>query len=190
MLNSETLGRSPTGESKQCQSCKNSFTIEPDDFAFYEKIKVPPPTWCPECRLIKRLSMRGERSLFKRKCNLCGQDKILMYPQDSPYTVYCRSCWHSDKWDPISHEKNYDFNKPFFEQFKELFLKVPRLGIIQQGNMSNSDYTNRVSDNKDCYLIFASADNENCCYGTSFWNYRRKRLNGPYVLEQGFRVNL
>ncbi len=33
-------------EIKVCQSCKAQFTVEPDDFAFYETIKVPPPTWC------------------------------------------------------------------------------------------------------------------------------------------------
>jgi hypothetical protein len=33
-----------------CQNCKKDFTIELDDFRFYEKIKVPPPTFCPEYR--------------------------------------------------------------------------------------------------------------------------------------------
>ena len=33
-------------ETKNCQNCKKDFTIESEDFAFYEKIKVPPPTWC------------------------------------------------------------------------------------------------------------------------------------------------
>ena len=37
-------------EIRQCQNCKQDFTIEPDDFGFYEKIKVPPPTFCPLCR--------------------------------------------------------------------------------------------------------------------------------------------
>ena len=156
-------------ETKQCQNCEKDFTIEPEDFDFYEKIKVPSPTWCPECRLVKRLAWRGERSLFKRKCNLCGKDKILLYSPESPYTVYCRDCWWSDKWGAESYEKDYNFKKSFFEQFKELFLKVPRMGIIQQGNVVNSDYTNRASDNKDCYLIFASNQNENCSYGTSLW---------------------
>ena len=32
-------------ETKSCQNCKNDFIIEPDDFAFYDKIKVPPPTF-------------------------------------------------------------------------------------------------------------------------------------------------
>jgi hypothetical protein len=28
-------------ETKNCQNCQKEFTIEPDDFGFYEKIKVP-----------------------------------------------------------------------------------------------------------------------------------------------------
>jgi len=39
-------------ETKQCQNCKKDFTVEPEDFNFYEKIsgsasggKVPPPTF-------------------------------------------------------------------------------------------------------------------------------------------------
>jgi len=157
-------------ENKICQNCKKEFVIEPDDFNFYEKIKVAAPTWCPECRLVKRLSWRNERSLFKRKCDLCGQEKILMFPAESPHTVYCYSCWWSDKWDSSKYERGYDFQKPFFEQFKELFLNVPRMGIVQQHINVNSEYTNRASDNKNCYLIFAAADNENCSYGTSIWN--------------------
>ena len=30
------------------QNCKKEFTIEPEDFNFYEKIKVPAPTFCPK----------------------------------------------------------------------------------------------------------------------------------------------
>src|SRR3989339_831140 len=157
-------------QTKQCQNCKKDFVIEPEDFDFYEKMKVPAPNWCPECRLIKRLAWRGERSLFKRKCNLCGKDKILLYSPESPYTVYCRECWWSDNWIPESFAKDYNFSRPFFDQLKDLFLKVPRMGIIQQGTNVNSEYTNRASDNKDCYLIFAANKNENCSYGTALWN--------------------
>ena len=32
-------------ETKNCQNCKQDFTIDPDDFGFYEKIKIPPPTF-------------------------------------------------------------------------------------------------------------------------------------------------
>ena len=37
-----------TGEQKNCQNCKKDFVIEPDDFLFYEKMKVPAPTFCAE----------------------------------------------------------------------------------------------------------------------------------------------
>ena len=40
-------------ENRICQNCKSEFIIEPEDFNFYEKIKVPAPTWCPECRMIR-----------------------------------------------------------------------------------------------------------------------------------------
>ncbi|MCX6723623.1 MAG: hypothetical protein NT155_00420 [Candidatus Staskawiczbacteria bacterium] len=156
-------------ETKVCQNCKHEFTIEPEDFDFYEKMKVPAPTFCPECRLTKRLAWRNERTLFKRKCDLCQKDKIVMFPQNSFFKVYCYECWWSDNWDAAVYARDYDFSKPFFSQFNELFRAVPRMGIIQQHVNVNSDYTNRASDNKNCYLIFAAADNENCSYGTSFW---------------------
>jgi hypothetical protein len=38
----------PNSKTVECQNCRKQFTIESDDFAFYEKIKVPPPTWCLE----------------------------------------------------------------------------------------------------------------------------------------------
>jgi len=47
-------------ETKTCQNCKIEFVIEKEDFNFYEKIKVPPPTWCPECRMIRRMTWRNE----------------------------------------------------------------------------------------------------------------------------------
>ena len=36
-----------------------------------------------------------------------------MFPQESPYTVYCYSCWWSDKWGAESYGRNYNFSKPF-----------------------------------------------------------------------------
>ncbi len=114
--------------------------------------------------------MRNERGLYKRVCDLCKKEKIMMFHSKSPFTAYCFQCWWSDGWDATKYAREYDFSKPFFTQFKELLREVPRPGIIQQGNNVNSEYTNLVSDNKNCYLIFASANNENCSYGVDFWD--------------------
>jgi len=157
-------------ETKTCHNCKGDFVVEPEDFNFYEKIKVPPPSWCPECRIERKMVFRNERSLYKRKCDLCGEEKILIYPKDSPYRVYCFSCFYGDGWDGATLGREYDFSKNFFEQYKLLYKDVPRLGIIKQGFHINSEYVNRVSDAKNCYLIFGSNDNENCFYGVSYWS--------------------
>ena len=89
-------------ETKICQNCKKDFVIEPDDFAFYEKIKVPAPTWCPECRFIRRVVWRNERTLYRRTCDLCRKNIISIYSPKSPYAVYCNECYHGDKWDTLS----------------------------------------------------------------------------------------
>jgi len=157
-------------ETKVCQNCKSDFIIESEDFLFYEKMQVPAPTFCPECRLVRRLIMRNERSLYKRNCDLCGESKIFVYSPESPFKVYCRECYSRDKWDSTSYSKDYDFSKTFFEQYIELFNSVPKVGIVQQGFNINSEYTNRSANAKNCYLIFASNENENCSYGLAYWN--------------------
>src|SRR3989344_8565993 len=102
-------------EIRICQNCKSQFTIEPEDFQFYEKIKVPPPTFCPECRLIRRLAWRNARAFYRRNCEKCGVSMISVYAPDSGMKIYCRPCWWSDSWDGI--ETGIDFNPkvPFLQ---------------------------------------------------------------------------
>lgn len=142
-------------EVKQCQNCNHDFTIEPEDFAFYEKIDVPAPTFCPECRLIRRLAWRNERSLYKRTCSLCKNSIISMYDEYTTFPVYCPECWRSDNWDPMTYGQQYNFSEPFFEQFKRLMEKVPRVSLASNGNNVNSDYSNIVQDVKNVYLSYS-----------------------------------
>ena len=149
---------------KICKTCKKEFEIRDADLVFYEQMKTAPPLDCPDCRMARRLVFRNERTFYKRPCNLCKKDFISVYPKESEYTVYCYDCWWSDDWDPKSYAKNYDSNKTFFEQFKELIKETPRLGIMIHNNV-RSDYTNGSAENKDCYLVFAADYNEDCMYG-------------------------
>jgi len=138
-------------ETRQCQNCKKDFVIEPDDFSFYKKIKVPPPTFCPECRRIRRFAWRNERILYKRICNLCDKDIIAIYDKSVPFPVYCTDCWYGDGWDPTSYGREYDFSKPFFEQYKELSDTVPKLALWQR-NAINSEYSNMCGECRNVYL--------------------------------------
>ncbi|MFA5773555.1 MAG: hypothetical protein WC908_02685 [Candidatus Paceibacterota bacterium] len=152
-------------ETKNCQNCKKEFTIEPDDFLFYEKIKVPPPTFCPECRYIHRLLDRNEYNLYKRKCNATSKDIISIYRPEMPFPVYEQEYWKSDAWDPTKYGRDFDFTRPFFEQFEELRRVVPHLAMVNSSS-TNSEYTNQSQDNKDCYMLVTSNQCEKCMYGS------------------------
>src|SRR3989344_8913942 len=118
-------------ENKICQNCQKDFTIEPDDFGFYEKIQVPPPTFCPECRMIRRMMWRNLRSLYKRTCGLCGKSLISMYKEDGA-PVYCTSCFSGTEWNPFSYGMDYDFSKEFFPQLKKLFFEFRATLLIKK----------------------------------------------------------
>ena len=150
-------------ETKTCQNCKIQFTIEPDDFSFYEKIKVPPPTWCPECRLVRKLSWRNDRTLYKHKCDLCNINIISIYPDSSPLKIYCQDCWWSDKWDPSAFAFKFNSNKSFFDQFQQLTESVPVMNLFNI-NPVNSEYCNYAGNNKNCYLFFGGRKSENVSY--------------------------
>jgi hypothetical protein len=139
-------------EIKNCQNCKKDFKIEPDDFSFYEKIKVSPPTFCPECRFVRRMVWRNDRSLYKRNCDLCKKNIISTYDKDSVFPVYCPDCWKSDDWNPENYGRDYDFSRTFFEQWRDLFYEIPNCSLRQVGKCIDSEYTNFIEDVRNVYL--------------------------------------
>ncbi len=142
-------------ENRACQNCKENFTIEPEDFSFYEKIKVPPPTFCPECRLKRRLYHYNKRALYKRVCGLCNKEAFTMYHPDEQITVYCNKCWWSDEWDAFMYARDVDFSRPIFEQMKEMLQTVPWMALgVEEPTMINSPYCNGAGRLKNAYLVF------------------------------------
>jgi len=153
-------------EKRICQNCKGEFTIEPEDFKFYEKIKVPPPTWCPECRLIRRLTYIGDRFLYKDNCDKCGKKVLSLFHPETSFTVYCNTCWWGDDWDPLEYGREYDFSKPFFEQFYELQKVVPYQATDNR-NSTNCNFCDTVIRCKNCTLTFGGLQSINCLYCSS-----------------------
>ncbi|KKP33294.1 MAG: hypothetical protein A2312_01905 [Candidatus Staskawiczbacteria bacterium RIFOXYB2_FULL_32_9] len=170
-----------SGQAKNCQNCKKDFTIEPDDFAFYEKIKVPVPTFCSECRMQRRLLFRSERFLYKRKSDFSGKEIFSMWPQESDTKVYENSVWFSDKWDALEHGKDYDFSKPFFEQLLDLRKNVPIYALSTTLGV-DSDYCNNFTALKNCYLVFSSNYSEDCMYGTGI-NHSKNCIDNIKVFK-------
>jgi len=151
-------------ETKNCQNCKLDFIIEPDDFSFYEKMKVPAPTFCPPCRMVRRLVWRNERNLFRRKDALTGEDSFSGFPPEANLNTYENNYWHGDKWDPLDYGFDYNFSEPFFKQFYDLLSRVPLLAKSSAGFMVNSDYCNEAGRLRNAYLCFDSDFVENSAY--------------------------
>lgn len=154
-------------ETKNCQNCKLDFIIEPDDFSFYEKMGgIDTPNICPECRAQLRLSFRNERVFYKRKCDKCNNSVISMYSPNKSFTVWCYDCWFSDNWGGEDFALDYNKDQPFFEQFEKLCKSVPKVSLVYIRS-PGSEYINISADNKDCYMIVESSNNENSI--NSYW---------------------
>ncbi len=150
-------------EIKQCQNCKKDFIIEPDDFLFYDKIKVPPPTWCPDCRCIRRMVHRNERNLYRRTCDITGKNIISIYREDCPYTICDKDYYFSDDFDPLKYSKEYNLNLKFFEQFYEFAKKVPFPSLFVR-NSTNCEYNQDMGGSTNCYLCSRTHDSQNMFY--------------------------
>ena len=173
---------------KTCKACGSSFEITDADLSFYEHISpifngkkcvIPPPTLCPECRVQRRMAWRNDRTFYKRKCDRTGEMFISMYAPDAPFPVYKQEEWHGDAWDGLAFGTDFDFSRPFFEQWDALNKKVPHWGVAIS-NCENSDYCNYCNDEKSCYLDIAAEANEECYYN-HFCKYSKNCTDCSFV---------
>src|SRR3990167_6999325 len=124
--------------SNSCKQCGFAFSFDQQDLDFYQRIspqisgkkyEMSLPTLCPDCRNQRRQMFRNDRTFYARKCDLSGKQFISIFAPGTPYKVYHPDAWYGDKWNAMDYGREFDFSRPFFEQFKELMIDVPRLGI-------------------------------------------------------------
>lgn len=149
---------------RTCRTCNQVFTLTPEEIAGYAKFGFEPQDECFRCSQMQKLSFRNGRSLYRRTCDATKEPIISVYPKDAPFPVYRHDYWFSDDWDASVYGRDIDFNLPFFEQMKELQLKVPRMSLFNV-NPENSDFCNMCTGNKDCYCIFGGDYNDAVLYG-------------------------
>jgi len=156
-----------------CEACSQSFELPQGYLDLLARIAptiggrrfaVPPPRRCPECRYQHRILHRNEWNLYRRACDATGKQIVSIYSPDKPFKVHAQDYWWSARVDGRAHGREFDFGRPFFEQFAELQLAVPRLAIANTAS-ENSEYTNQASFNKDCYLCACCSHDEGCQYG-------------------------
>ncbi len=164
-----------------CKQCHSGFEITDSDRQFYEKLDVPDPTMCPDCRMQRRLTFRNFFNLYHRKCDLTGKRILSMYDQGTTFPVFDLHEWWTDKWDPLDYGLEVDFSKSVFDQLKTLHDTVPRMGIMNQ-QCENTDYCNLSLNSRNSYLVFGNVENEDCCYGHVVW--RSKNCFDCLYVEQ------
>ncbi len=178
---------------KTCQQCQSLFEVTDQDHQFYDKVSpifngkkylIPEPTLCPDCRRQRRLSFRNERFLYHRKCDLTGRQIISAYSSDKPYKTYQSDEWFSDKWDPLAYGRDFDFSRPFFEQFAELKKEVPRMALVTSPQAAdyNCSYINFAGHSKNCYMTFDSDYNEDSYY-TKVLKHSKSCMDCSFVHE-------
>src|SRR3989344_2887895 len=167
-------------ERRQCKNCHQDFQIEQEDFAFYERMAVPSPTWCPECRFQRRMSWRNGWHLFKKKEARTGEEIFSFFPEESPIKIYDRDYWFSDAWDPLSYGRAYDFSRTFFEQFKDFLHTVPEPAHSSL-NLVNCRYCMNIADGKNCYFVRGSTFTEDSAY--LVWDHGSKQCMDGHMTD-------
>lgn len=174
-----------------CKQCTSSFEITDEDRKLLNKLSpiingkkqtISEPTLCFDCRQQRRLAWRNERYMYKRKCDFSGEEIISMYPPNSPFKVYKQDVWWSDKWNALDFGRDFDFNRPFLEQFRELQLEVPRIALVNNQS-ENSEYTNHAANNKNCYLSSVIFDCEDIYYTDFAIGNCKDCVDCSYMLE-------
>lgn len=162
-MNQETHSIS-SGQVKQCEKCHQNFIIQADDIPFYEKMDLPMPSMCPECRFKYLMAFWVFGKFRITKSALSGKTIITVLPESVPFPIYDRAEFVSDAWDPLTYGKDYDQLGSFMEQFVELRSVVPHPHQTGIKNF-NSDWTDDMWESKDAYLSRSGLHLESVSYG-------------------------
>ncbi len=149
-----------------CARTGKTYEVSDLELRLCTRFGVPPPELHPEERLRELMAFRNEWKLYKRTCDATGEAIVSAYRTDSPFKVYKNAIWWGDTWDGAEYGRDFDFSRPFFEQFAELQNVVPREGT-SVFNSENCDYNSHIRNSRNCYLNSLAAKCEDTHY--SYW---------------------
>lgn len=79
-----------------CEISNRPFRIVWPELAFYRKHSLPLPRKHPDIRHIEKVQKRPGKELYLKKCDKCQQEMISVYWENSPYKVYCETCYNKE----------------------------------------------------------------------------------------------
>jgi hypothetical protein len=88
------------------EQCTEAFKIIPDELKFYQRMNLPLPHLCPNCRHYNRLKQRNPLKLWHRSCmcdkdthdhkGKCPNEFETSYSPERPEIVYCEKCYNRE----------------------------------------------------------------------------------------------
>ncbi|HQH26557.1 MAG TPA: hypothetical protein PLP17_04100, partial [Oligoflexia bacterium] len=156
---------------RTCALSGNAFEVTTDDQEFYRSsgavidgvlYPLPAPTLSPRERLRRRLALRNERNLYKTRCCVSGRALVSVFSPDKPIKVVDCALWREQ--DNLQFGRPFDFSRPFFQQFDELYRDTYKPHVIHTGETVNSEYCHFAGWVKNCYLVFDIGYSEDCLY--------------------------
>ncbi len=74
-----------------CKTCGKQFLIIDQEQQFLRERGYSLPLNCPTCRQKRRLSLRGERQLYKTTCQQCGKSIVVSFdPTRTKQKILCQ----------------------------------------------------------------------------------------------------
>ena len=174
-----------TIEQRSCKHCKKVFEITDADIKFYETLDVPFPTWCPECRLMRKMAWCNEWVMYTNECLFTKKPLISQFPKTDPRKVLSLKAFFSDEYDPLLYWRDIDFERSIFEQIHELEVSMPHLYAAVDSVNENSEYIHRAGQAKNCFLLFHADFNEDCYYGYGI-KKSKNCMDNHYCHESNF----
>lgn len=171
-------------ETKTCRTCNLEFLIPEDQKNLYKKIGIPTPVDCFKCRIRQMLGFWVFGKFRKGKSDLSNESLITTLPEKTRYPVYTSHEWYSDAWDATDYAQDYNPNRSFFDQLKELQGKVPRPHQTGRNNV-DCDWCDDAWESKNCYLNRSFIKCENVSYGYRNFNCRNS-LDIAYCYDTEF----
>ncbi len=95
----DTIGSAPESilnEVIACVECSRGYKVGPLEFTLLQKMNLPIPHSCPQCRQNARFDRLNPPKLWKRNCAKCNTDITTAFAHDRLETIYCEKCYQQE----------------------------------------------------------------------------------------------
>lgn len=91
-----TYGKENGTDIFACKQCTKNYRIIPREAEFYQRLAIPTPDLCPDCRHLRRFRARGPNQLWQRNCAKCNAQIQTNYAPGRPEILYCEPCYNAE----------------------------------------------------------------------------------------------